>query len=227
MKPSKLFVNLDDFSNRFKDTFIYHKGVAKYVFSVSAHKVGDQSTYFFYAIDFENIEPGHGLTEENPERVMLDDEEVNFRDYNIGYTHCSPISSMWAARFPARQWKQGFRRDQCQLIGQYLGHDDEVPILAPDKQTFNMLMNRYMSYGEACNLAMVNARKGCRVPFHKNFAIISSQARGTHPPMLGLEYKGTYVSEDREGKLILKPEFKHLLTIPEYSKLLSSVVTNA
>lgn len=221
MKPSSLFISLEDFSNRFKDTFIYYKGVPKYVHSCTQLKARDTDSLAFLAFDFEG---GLDLNVE-PQVINLNDEDVNFRQYNLGYVQYNAYNSMWCARMPARQWKQGLRKDQCQFVG-YV-EDDAFAILQPGAFTYNMLMNIYSSPQKAIETvkAVSGTRRSARIPIHKNFAIYGEH-RGTD---FGLEYKGINIAP-RPGtgaKPEIIKDFQYLLKIPEYSRLLNGVVSNA
>lgn len=215
MKPSRLFVSQDDFSNRFKDTFIYYNGIPKYVHSCTQTKASDPGTYAFNCFDF-NDELDFS---KKVQLVYLDDEGVNFRHYNLGYSQYNEFGCMWVARMPARQWKQGLRKDQCQFVGYQ--HDDEaVHLLTPTKYTYRMMMNEYIDPKNAIEFMKAHVRRGVKLPIHKNFALYAERNSTDLAP----EYKGIMITQLSEGGgLQVKPEFRYLLQIPEYHKLLNEL----
>lgn len=215
MKPSRLYLNLDDFSNRFKDTFIYYQGVAKYVFNCSMLDHDDRETYSFNVLPFkEGLDVG-----QRTNSILLNDEEVNFRDYNIGYVHTNDYYSLWSARAPSRQWKQGLRRDQCQFTGNYSEDDENSDALGPNRYTYNMLMNSYPTVEMAIDkMRTTFVSRNCKLAINKNFALLNTR----NSKDLAIEYKGLIVS-NYEPKPQLVKEFRYLLNVPEYSKLLSAL----
>lgn len=212
MKPSSLFVSSEDFSNRFKDTFIYYKGVPKYVQACSMPKPGDLESLSFNIVDFKK---GYDPDSES-EIVLLNDEGINFRQYNLGYCNYDNYGAVWVARTPARQWKQGLRKDQCQFAG--ATGDDTYMVLAPTPHTFNTLMNIYSTYEEAIDFLRINSRvrKLIKVPIHKNFAVYTKYGSTN----IVLEYKGLTASTNDSSSPKLLPNFKYLMDIPEYAKFL-------
>lgn len=216
MKPSQLFVNSEDFSNRFKDTFIYYKGVPKYVHQCTLMKAGDMESLAFLAYDFDGVLN----LEVEPQVIFLNSEDVNFRDYNLGYNQVSATSAVWIARAPMRQWKQGLRRDQCQGAGFLSDNDSMSDYLAPMANTYQMLMNAYPS-PEAAIIRIQNQplNRTLKIAIHKNFAIL----RFNSSRSFVIEYKGSIITERVDGNYTNKisPEYRYLLDIPEYSKLLN------
>lgn len=215
MKPSQLFVNLDDFSNRFKDTIIYYNDIPKYVIGVTTLEPGNMEKAAFQVYDFKD---GLNLNK-NPELILLNDEAVNFRNYNIGYIQYKENMAVWVTRCPNRQWKQGLRRDQCQLsapIDDDIGH---LEILGANSITYNMLCNNYKTVDSVLEVIKSNPNKNSIIAIHKNFAIIYSK----NTKKYYIEYKGVGLSSMTDKGLKFNEDFKYLLNIPEYGKLLDGL----
>jgi len=216
MKPSQLFLNLDDFSNRFKDTFIYYKGVPRYVKSVTADHTHQPETFMFVSYSFKG-----GMDSSSGKNILLDDEGINFRNYSLGYTQLDNFNALWLARTPGRQWKQGLRRDQLQIVGQM---DDPMSgdVLQANRYTYDMLTDNYPTIREALDTLRANPAIGVKVPVHKNFALY----RGRRMKIPLIEYKGVSITQfdELKRKRVLNPKFAYLLDVPEYSRILNCLM---
>lgn len=220
MKPSHLFLNHDDFSNRFKETYIYYRDVPKFVHSCTMINNEDLDTLAFNAFDFKS-----GLNFSSKIQViLLNDPDVNFRQYKLGYSSYSEIGAMWISRAPARQWKQGLRKDQCHVLGYHLENEAQNSTLYPGEFTYQMLTGAYPSIEHSLNRMGLYPSKTVKIPIHKDFALIRRQQTKT----VGVEYKGMLICPliDTGFKPEISSEFRYLLNIPEYAKLLNQVLSS-
>lgn len=189
-----MFDNLADVDSKFSGTVCYYE--KKPIIVKGAAKHPEKENEFTLLISSQYSKPKY---------VNLNDPNLNWRDYNIGYANIGPCASWWYRR-PAKQYRQGLKKDQ-------LSYKTSNVNLPPD-EGFNyskpfilMLEDSYPDI-KLCKHILEEGNIKV-ISFNRDFALSYNKLHEAHV----LEYHGKYVGVSTNQKLTeyrLMPEFQHL-----------------
>lgn len=168
------FDNIEDVTGKFHGTICYYDGKPVLVKQASCNPEKDGE--FLLIISGAN---GRGKT------INLNDKAFSYKDYNIGYANSGSYSP-WFYRKPAKQYKQGLKKDQ---MGWRFGTPGAMLAehFGMSKAFINMLENSYPSRETVKDYLMQGAIQ--TMAFHRDFAVSYD---GIHEDFI-LEHQGIKV----------------------------------
>lgn len=185
-----LYDSLEDVQGKLQGTLCYYGGKATVIKSVSSNENGD----FVLSAQIRGAV--------RSKLIKLDDPELNYTNYNIGYSNMG-YDAVWWCRKPVRQYKQGLRSDQMKAFS--FRRDSAEHNFGFSSPICDMLENNYSDI-EIC---MEHLREGSAevLAFHTNFAMSWDKI---HKDFI-LEYKGRQIgSSDNLSSFSLMDEYKYL-----------------
>lgn len=198
-----LYDNLDDAKSKLLQTIIYHKGLAVYVKDVQGELDPVKGeTYINYILKVQ------GLDKKGMIAVKLDDPDLNYMNFKLGYSNHQGSAIYWF-RKPVKQYKQGLRGDQVQCRTSNPNFYGGVAF------EFNhniaaMLEGKYPSIEDVRDAVKLQAAG--TVAFHPNFAVGYDDV---HNDFI-LEYKANKIGHT--------PDFKNIQIIDKFAFVRESLM---
>lgn len=186
--------NLEDARAKLTDTMAYYEGKAVYVRSVNTDPE-DASKFRVQLIYYAGGK--------QTKWIKLDDPKFNYIHFNLGYANITG-SSVWWARKPVRQYRQGLRSDQMRPVASspYYLHTMDF---CYESYIIDMLENKYPHF-EECEQVLKDQVTPI-VAFHKDFAVSWDKL---HSDMI-LEYRGIHIGSGHKiGQFKLADDAKFL-----------------
>ncbi len=196
---AKHYDNLEDVKGKLAGTIIYYGGTPVYV--KSAYQ--DEETSEF------TLQITGGLTARNTKMVKLDDKDLNWTKFNIGYTNEPGVGSVWWYRQPVKQYCQGLKSNQMRYR-----LSEKTPNLGfefrANKSTEAMLLSQYPDLPTVEQT--LKDKQADVVAFHKDFALSWDKI---HKDFI-IEHKGRLVG-------CMAPNFQGIRLSEEYEYLHETV----
>lgn len=198
-----LYDNLDDVKSKLLQTIIYHKGQTVYVKSVEGELDPVTGvTYINYILKVQ------GLDKKGLVTVKLDDPDLNYMNFKLGYANLHGVAVYWF-RKPVKQYKQGLRADQVQQRtsnpNQFVAAEFQL-----NHQIAAMLEGKYPSIEHVREA--VKLQNAGTVAFHPNFAVGYDDV---HNDFI-LEYKANKIGHT--------PDFKNIQIIDKFAFVRESLM---
>lgn len=187
----QLYDNIDDAKAKLDGTMAYYKGKAVFI----NHVTFDNDAQMICSLKQLGIK--------NPFVAKLDDPELNYTRYNLGYANGN-YCSVWWQRVPLKQYKQGLSKAQVTPKASNNVFYDYAEF-SYSSAFVSMLENSYPDI-EECS-AKLKAQEIAAHAFHRDFGF-------TWDPLhkdLILEYRGTKIGiMPKLGTFDLADDYQYL-----------------
>lgn len=185
-----LYDNLEDVKQKLFQSYVMYAGDLAYVSDVKTRK-----GKYVLALKLPDAV--------NYKWVELDDPNLNYMEFNLGYANYGPYGCAWWCRIPYKQWKQGLLQSQMKYF--VSKESDLHPSIGFNEGTADMLKNKYPKFDDIWE-SVQDGTYASRA-FHKDFAISWNPL---HKDFI-LDYKGKSIGHMKNKMdFVLMDEFLHL-----------------
>lgn len=146
-----------------------------------------------------------------PEHNLISCElkELNLEPFPLGYFNYEG-DALYSRRLPSRQWKQGVRKENCQITS-HVNLGKFIPNSAFEQALLQLYTNHYQNK-QVCLEKIANG-EATSLAFHRNFSVAT--------PKFTLRYRGNVIGglNPDNGEAIVQPKFNFLQKVLEESNV--------